>query len=237
MRCVKPIAPALVVALLAAAGGLRAGQARAADSTFFLPQAELYYQIDERRRAYFAAGYEDVLHEDSGTLSLSANLDISLKPILRRTLGADDWQRARYFWARFGYEHLESRSNGVTDRGEERGVLALNGRVPFSEGYGLEARLRTDLRWIGSDRSERYRVRIEGNRGVQVSGYAVLPYVRAEWFYDTRYDAWARTVLQLGTEVAVSAHFRYEVLVLRQDDRLPSESKSDGLSLVAKWYY
>jgi len=226
-----------ILAALLAAGAAPAGGARAADSTFILPQAELYYQIDDRRRAYFAAGYEDILHEDSHSLNLSANLDFSLKPILRRDLGADEWQRARYLWARIGYEHLESRESGERVSGEDRGVLALNARAPFEDGYGLEARLRADLRWIGADYSTRYRVRVEGNRGMQLSGYAILPYARAEWFYDTRYDAWTRTDLLLGTEVAVGPHFRYELNVARQDTTRPARSTGNGIRLLAKWYY
>jgi hypothetical protein len=229
-------AAAILFALLAA-GATFAGRARAADSTFVLPQAELYYQVNDRRRAYFTAGYEDILREDAHSLILSANLDFSLKPILRARLGSDDWQRARYLWARIGYEHSESKANGVSNGGEDRGVLALNARAPFEDGYGLEARLRADLRWIDGAYSTRYRVRVEGNRGVQVRGYAVLPYARAEWFYDTRYDAWSRTDLYLGTEVAVDAHFRYEVSIARQDVRQPARSTTDGLRLIAKWYF
>jgi hypothetical protein len=32
-----------------------------------------------------------------------------------------------------------------------------------------------------------------------------VPYVKYEWFYDTRYDGWARTLWMVGAEIATSA--------------------------------
>ena len=65
----------------------------------------------------------------------------------------------------------------------------------------------------------------------------VVPYFRVEWFYDTRYDGWARTLYQLGPEVTVNQHFRYEIYVAWQKDRLPTESTTNAFGVVAKWYY
>jgi hypothetical protein len=66
---------------------------------------------------------------------------------------------------------------------------------------------------------------------------AVVPYVNFEWFYDTRYNGWARTLLMSGAEVTLTRHFRYEVYVASQNDRLPSDQSLFALGLVAKWYY
>ena len=40
-----------------------------------------------------------------------------------------------------------------------------------------------------------------------------------------------------GAEVTLNRHFRYEVYVAAQDDRLPSDQSLVALGLVAKWYY
>ena len=64
-----------------------------------------------------------------------------------------------------------------------------------------------------------------------------MPYLNGEWFYDTRYDGWARTLLMAGAEVTLNRHFRYEVYVAAQDDRLPNDESLLALGLVAKWYY
>ena len=63
-----------------------------------------------------------------------------------------------------------------------------------------------------------------------------MPYGNVEWFYDTRYDSWARTS-RAGTEITVNKHFRYEIYVARQNDRRPSEETLNALGLVAKWYF
>jgi len=65
----------------------------------------------------------------------------------------------------------------------------------------------------------------------------VVPYCNFEWFYDTRYDDWARTLLTLGAEVTMTDRFRWEVYVARQADRLPDEKDLDALGVVLKWYY
>ena len=61
------------------------------------------------------------------------------------------------------------------------------------------------------------------------SDHAVVPYFNVEWFYDTRYDGWARTLYQLGPEVTVNKHFRYEIYLAHQSDHLPKHSELDAL--------
>ena len=64
-----------------------------------------------------------------------------------------------------------------------------------------------------------------------------LPYLcKQPCVYDTRYDDWARTLATLGAEVTMTDHFRYEVYIARQADRLPEEKNLDALGVVLKWY-
>ena len=100
-----------------------------------------------------------------------------------------------------------------------------------------EARARADLRWIGDDYSTRYRFRVEINREFTVHDYTIVPYFNVEWFYDTRHDGWARTLYQLGPEVTINKHFRFEIYLAHQSDRLPQKSDLDALGLNLKWYY
>jgi hypothetical protein len=37
--------------------------------------------------------------------------------------------------------------------------------------------------------------------------------------------------------VTLNKHFRFEVYVARQEDRLPSSSSTNAFGVVAKWYY
>jgi hypothetical protein len=217
-----------------------AGLARAEDVSEFWPEFSGYMQLTERSRAYFDAAYALGKESDVKSVDVAAYLDVSLKPIarIRRDLPTDDWQRNRYLWARIGYDRVfeatDSAGVGVV---ENRGVIALYGRVPLPAQFWLETRTRADLRWIGDEYSNRYRFRLDLSRDFSVRDHVVVPYCNFEWFYDTRYGAWARTLANLGAEVTVSDHFRYEVYLARQADRLPGETVLNALGVALKWYY
>ena len=120
---------------------------------------------------------------------------------------------------------------------EDRGILSLWGKFPLPANVWLEGRARADLRWIGEDHSTRYRWRFEATRELTVLDHAVVPYVNVEWFYDTRYDGWARTLYQAGAEFTVSKRFRLELNLSQQTDELPSVSRLNALAVVLKGYY
>ena len=215
-----------------------AGVAHAADSSEFWPEVSGFVALDPRTRIYLNAAYAEAKESDTRSLDLAAYLDISLKPILRKELREEDWQRSRYLWARIGYDRVFKAIDGAdAEVAEDRGIVALYAKAPLPAEVWLEARVRADLRWIGDDYSTRYRFRVEATREFTVLNHTVVPYFNVEWFYDTRYDGWARTLYQLGPEVTLNKHFRYEIYVARQKDRLPSASSTNAFGVVAKWYY
>jgi hypothetical protein len=222
------------------AGLACAGTARAGDATEVWPELTAFLQLNERSRAVFDASYALGKESDVKSADIAAYLDVSLKPIarFRQDLLTQDWQRNRYLWARVGYDRVfeVTDSTGV-DVVENRGVLAVYGRVPLPAALWLETRARADFRWIGDEYSNRYRFRLDLSREFTVLEHAVVPYCNFEWFYDTRYDDWSRTLATLGAEVSLTDHFRYEVYLARQADRLPTEKDLDALGVVLKWYY
>jgi hypothetical protein len=215
-----------------------AGRAVAADSTEFWPELNAFVRLSPRTRIYLDAAYAEGKESDTASLDLAAYLDISLKPITRKELWTEDWQRSRYFWARIGYDRI---SKETSETGayvaEDRGIVSFYGKAPLPAEVWLEARARADLRWIGDDYSERYRFRLEATREYTVNRRPVVPYVNYEWFYDTRYDGWARTLWNVGAEVTTSEHFRFEVYLAAQQDRLPEHESLAAFGVVAKWYY
>jgi hypothetical protein len=217
-----------------------AGSARAADTTEFWPEFNGFVQLNERSRVFFDAAYALGKESDVKSGNLAAYLDVSLKPIarMRRDLLTDDWQRNKYLWARIGYDRIfEATDSTGVEVVENRGVIALYGRVPLPAAVWLETRSRADFRSIGGEYSNRYRFRLDLSREFAVRDRAVVPYCNFEWFYDTRYDDWARTLLTLGAEVTMTDRFRWEVYVARQADRLPEEKDLDALGVVLKWYH
>jgi hypothetical protein len=213
------------------AGHAFTGAAWAADATEFWPEISAFIAMTPDTRLYLNATYEG--GDASDTLDLSVAIDISIKPILREQYWSEDWQRSRYFWTRVGYTRVLEASSTP----ENRGVVSLYGRAPLPEEVWLEARARADLRWIGDSYSARYRFRLEASREFTVHERAVVPYFSVEWFYDTRYQSWSRTLYKAGAEVTVTRTFRCEIYLARQADSQPSSETIDALGLVAKWYF
>ena len=233
------IDPWRVSAVAALLGGMLslASQARAADASELWPELSAYVGLSEDTRLFLDASYARGKESDLETLELSAYLDVSLAPMLRPELRQEDWQRARYLWARVGYSHIGKASAGETQEPERRGVLAVYARAPLPEQFWLEGRLRADLRWIGNDYSTRYRARLELSRDYTWLERPLMSYANVELFYDTAQRGISRTLTQIGTEVTVDKGFRYEIYLAWQADRLPAPESLLALGLVAKWYF
>ena len=227
----------LFTAVLLACCLFLAGAAQAADSTEAWPEASLFVKLNPRTRLFFDAAYAEGKESDDRSLDLAAYLDVSLKP-LRKELQTEDWQRNRYFWMRIGYDRVfKATDDSAAEVAEDRGIVAFYSKAFLPAEVVLEARVRADFRWTGDDYSNRYRFRVEASREFSVRSHAFAPYVNVEWFYDTRYDDWARTLWQLGSEFTVNDHFRYEIYLARQVDDLPTRSDLNALGLNLKWYY
>jgi hypothetical protein len=225
---------------LACANLTFAGPAHAESASELWPELNGFVQLNDRTRAFFDLAYALGKESDVKSGNLAAYLDVSLKPIarMRRDLLTDDWQRNKYLWARVGYDRIfEAVDSEGFEVVENRGVLALYGRIPLPAAVWLETRTRADFRWIGGEYSNRYRLRLDLSREFAMRDRAVVPYCNFEWFYDTRYDDWARTLLTVGAEVTMTEHFRYEVYLARQADRVPEEKDLNALGVVLKWYY
>ena len=215
--------------------------ALADDPWEFWPEAQLFVGLDPRTRVFLNAAYARGKESDEASLDTAAYLDISFLPVgprRRSSLRTEDWQRGRYLWARVGYDRVfkatEAEGAAVA---EDRGILSLWGKFPLPANVWLEGRARADLRWIGDDYSTRYRWRFEATREFTVLDHAVVPYLNVEWFYDARYDGWARTLYQAGAEVTVNRHLRFELSLSQQTDTLPSTSRLNAFAAVFKGYY
>jgi hypothetical protein len=224
----------LVVAL-AALGVARAAQA--ADSSELWPEANVFVTLGPQTRLFLDAAYAQGRESNQASLDLAAYIDVSMLPI-RKERQSLDWQRTRYLWARIGYDRISnSTDHRNVDVVENRGIISFYGKALLPAEVVAEGRVRADLRWIGADYSTRYRARIEFTREFTVAGHTVVPFLNAEWMYDTRYDGWARTLYMFGPEITMNPQFRYQVYVARQVDTLPSKSDVNVLGLNFLWYY
>jgi hypothetical protein len=226
-----------VRAALLFAACLLGGTASADDPWEFWPEVNAFVRTTNQTRVFLDAAYARGKESDTRTLDAAAYLDISIKPIYRPRIDVEDWARSRYLWARIGYDHVFKGEGGTPSPGEDRLIASLWGKAPLVAGVWLETRWRVDFRWIDGDYSTRYRVRAEATREFSVRGHPVVPYFNAEWFYDTRYDGWARVLYQVGPEVTVNKGFRFEVFLARQEDRLPQKASLNAFGVLGKWYF
>ncbi len=227
-----------VLCVLAALGGT----ASADDPWEFWPEGQLFLDLNPRTRVFLNAAHAKGKESDERSLDTAVYLDISFVPVgprRRRTFRAEDWQRGRYLWARVGYDRIFKATEGETSPSvaEDRGILSLWAKFPLPASVWLEGRGRADLRWIGDEYSTRYRARLEATREFVVLDHAVVPYLNVEWFYDTRYDGWARTLYQAGGECTLNRHFRFELNVSQQTDTLPETRRLNAFSVVLKGYF
>lgn len=223
--------------LLACACLSIADPVQAEDTQEFWPELAAFVQLNDRARACFDVAYSASEEFDVQSADVSACLDVSLKPIARKELLTGDWQRNKYLWARVGYNRIfEATDSSGAEVAENRGVLAVYLRAPLPAAIWLETRTRADFRWIGDEYSNRYRFRLDFSRELAFRDRPLVPYLNFEWFYDTRYDDWARTLATLGVEVTTTDNFRYEIYLARQVDRLPEPRNLAALGVVLKWY-
>ena len=208
----------------------------ASDPWEWWPELSAYIRAGTVTRLHFTMAYAQGRESPDRVIDLAGYFDLSMKPA-RRRLQSQDWARDRYLWARVGYDHVLKGQGLGPSPAEDRGIVALYTKAPLPGEVWTEGRARADLRWISGEYSTRYRFRAEVNREWTLAGHAVAPYVNVEWFYDTRYDGWSRTLFQAGPEVTVNRGFRLEVYLARQQDRLPRESALNALGAVAKWYF
>jgi hypothetical protein len=182
------------------------GVARAADVSEFWPEANLFYGLSPRTRLYLDAAYAEGKESDERSMDLGAYLDVSLKPIKRRELWDEDWQRSRYFWARVGYDRIfKATGESGSDVAEDRGVVSLYGKAPLPAEVWLEVRARADLRWIDDEYSTRYRARLEATREFRVLDHTVVPYINYEWLFLTRATTHGRVLLRRRARKSLSA--------------------------------
>jgi hypothetical protein len=188
---------------------------------------------------YLQAAVSHGLTENTTDGELAAYLDITLKPILRAQLREADWERNRYLWFRIGYglagNHEGLRLNNAYT--EHRGVLEMTGRVPLPSDTWLVHRVRVDLRDIEGESSQRYRYRLGIEREFSAGGVLMVPYAQAEFYYDTRFDAWTRQLYQVGAEIELTKRWRIEPYIALQKDTKSTPDLTDLLGLILKYYY
>jgi hypothetical protein len=175
---------------------------------------------------------------DDKSLDLAAYLDISLKPILRKHLLEEDWQRSRYLWARIGYDRVFKATDGEgAEVAEDRGIIAFYAKAPLPAEVWLEARVRTDLRWMRPTTPRRATASGRGDARVHRARSHGRSLTSTSSGSTTRATTAGENPLPAGPRSDSEQALQIRDLPGSTGDRLPSVSSTNAFGVVAKWYY
>ncbi|MET3654771.1 hypothetical protein [Dyella japonica] len=206
----------------------------------FLPEVDSFLKLSEVSRLYLNSQVTIVRPNGVTQTEAGANFDITLTPIFRRHLRTDDWEHDRYLWMRVGYEVYGSPDDEGHGPTERRGVVEGTAQARLSTLYRvwIVSRLRVDFRDIGGSFSKRYRFRLVVEKEMRGgNGKTIVPYIRAETLYDTRYNAWNRQIYTAGIEIEATRHWRLEPYVSRQYDSHSPTANVDQIGVQLKAYW
>lgn len=201
-----------------------------------VPELNVFIKLNQHIRLFLLGDITQGLSPDYTDGEFGAHLDFTLKPILRRELRHGNWERDRYLWVRAGYVvsgDLDGRDVEIT----QTMLFEMTGRFELPGAVWLVNRARVDLRDIDGERSQRYRLRLGIEREFTVCRVVMVPYLQAETFYDTRFDAFNRQLYQAGVEIELNKHWRIEPYVARQNDSRSASGNVNRFGLVLKTYF
>jgi hypothetical protein len=234
--------PVLLRPLLAA-GALLIGLSQSAQAQTTVgevwPELDAYVRLSSAARLFLMMA--PVISRDARSLSerqAGANIEVGIAPIApRRRVKAQDADKLRYLRLRLGYYRIGTNDSSGSSLSERRLIAEATPRVFLPLDVLVVLRGRMDFRWLEEGYSWRPRLRLWIEREGPVGPVVLIPYVSAETFYDSRYDAWSRTYYQTGIGIPVSRRVVPEVYYGRQIDREPSDKTVNALGVVVTLYF
>lgn len=208
--------------------------AHASDRREYVPEIDLYHKLSERTRIFVLANSAKVETADSWKNQLGVHFDFTAKGEL---LHPADSARARGISVRFGYRQLrtwDGQREGVSER---RGLAELTVQTTLPKAFRVAHRFGFDQRELSGESSQRYRYRFSVERKFNTARIVTSAYARAELSYDTRYSAWSRRRYQVGSEIALTKHWRLEPYYARDRDSEPSVVYTDRIGMIVKLYW
>lgn len=203
------------------------------------PELDAYVRLSSAARLFLALA--PVLSGDAKSLSeqqAGANIEVGIRPLpLNPRRKAQDADKLRYLRLRLGYWRIGTHDSSGRSLSERRLIAEVTPRAFLPLDVLVALRGRVDFRWLEAGYSWRPRLRLWVEREGPVGPVVLIPYVSAETFYDSRYDAWSRSYYQAGIAVPVTKRVVPEVYYGRQIDREPSDKTVNALGVVVTLHF
>jgi len=116
------------------------------------------------------------------------------------------------------YRFINSEPTPGRRSSEHRIYLDLTPRKSLGAGFTVQDRNRIEWRDVNQRTSWRYRNRLQFERPFSINERKITPYFAVEPMYDTRYHAWNRTQMYIGSRVPLIKHVTFDGFYMRQFD-------------------
>ena len=200
------------------------------------PEVDTYLTLkSDVRVSFFAAATRE--NRQGTSAEVGPNIDFYFKPLVkltRITVFELDQSKNRLVMLRAGYRYMPS-SNGAT---EHRGLLEATARYPLVKGVLLSDRNRVDFRFIDGEFAWRYRNRISAERALSIRSFHLIPYLRAEAYYDGNVHKWSRTAEAVGCIFPFRNRYELEPYYEHQNDTSNDPNRQvNAVGLVLSMYF
>ena len=181
----------------------------------FWPEVDVYWRLKPNVRLFFVASRTKETGQTTES-EFGAHIDIFVKRMikLKRVAGLHiDESKESPLMLRAGYRTIASSGNTT----EHRLVFEGTPRLPLKVGAVASIRNRLELRF--QDRfSWRFRHRPMLEREFAIGSYHITPFVRAEFYYDSKPSKWSRTAIAAGCVFPIRKRWELEVYFEHQND-------------------
>lgn len=211
---------------------------RAQNQYQFWPEVDTYVNLSSRSRLFLMAALSN--DQDNRTLDgeFGVSLDLYFHRFLQEQLpGAKDPAKSKFLTFRIGYRYLPSLRGDNPN--EQRPILELTARRLLPLAILFSDRNRVDFRFVeGKPFSWRYRNRVSLERNFSIHEYEFTPYVRGEFFYDSRYGKIDKNVFTVGSVFPLSKRTEFETYYEDQRDSSTTPNyHTRGIGLVLSLYF
>ena len=202
-----------------------------------LPEVDTYVKLNSDLRVSFQA--KETREAGAPTQAeIGPSLDFYLKPWIHLKNATEfdlDDSKSRPLVFAIGYRYLpQANKSPAINRVEP--VVTIN--LPMKARFLLSDSNRADLDWQSGGFSWRYRNRVQIERRVRIRSYHPIPYVSAEFFYESQYNKWNDTAVYAGCRFPIGKHVDFNPYYEHQNNTGKSPNQRlNQLGLMLNLYF
>ncbi len=209
----------------------------------FWPELDMWLRISPQWRfsvfVPVARNIETSYRE--GSVNIQSDFSWGVTHDLKRTRINEDSRafNIRKNMIRAGYYASRSLNDEGASFEENTATLEFHRRIPVGEALLITNRVRTDFRFIGENHDPSYRIRyrLHAERAFNAGKFSFVPYLKAEFGYDSRFDEINRFRATAGSSMSHTPRYAVEVNLNYQRDSQMSIKTLISAGLILHIYF